>query len=277
MTVVDSWHGLRAGDQVGNLEYVVDEPALAQYRKLVGVDGCFPNLMAEDCRAMLGARAPGETLTTVWQRLDFMRPPILGRRIQVGGWLREARHARDRIWIRAAAFAVDEIGTEILRSEAAFEVGREYPQCGPIVEAAPMTSSVNRLANGRAGDSGHLGRVRLPGQDALAVQRILANAMVEAEMPGDGNGLTAIAAGWLETILGGDFGEDFRWGGKLSIAYHGAIWPGSELRCDGVVLGHDTDVGGVDTRRVVMSVRDAADRRVATAEAVVKSPSPLLQ
>ena len=277
MTAVDSWHGLRAGDQVGNLEYVVDEPALAQYRKLVGVGGCFPNLMAEDCRALLITRAPGEPLTTVWQRLDFMRPPILGRRIQVGGWLREVRHTRDRIWIRAAAFAVDEIGTEILRSEGAFEIGRESTQCGPIVEAAPMTPSVSRLVNGRAGDSGHQGKLRVPGQDVLAVQRILANAIVDAKMPGDGNGLTAIAAGWLESILGGDFGEDFRWGGKLSIAYHGAIWPGSDLRCDGVVLGHDTDVGGVDTRRVVMSVRDAADHRVATAEAVVKSPSPLLQ
>ena len=76
----DSWYGLRAGDQISNLEYVVDERALAEYRRVVGAGGCFPNLMAEDCRAMLAQRVAGEPLTTVWQRLDYLRPPILDRR-----------------------------------------------------------------------------------------------------------------------------------------------------------------------------------------------------
>ena len=49
-----------------------------------------------------------------------------------------------------------------------------------------------------------------------------------------------------------------------------------ELRCDGVVMGHDTDAKGLETRLAVLSVRDAGGYRVATAEAVVKSPSPRL-
>ena len=56
----ESWRGLRAGDQIGNLEYVVDERALTEYRQVVGAGGCFPNLMAEDCRAMLAERGPGD-------------------------------------------------------------------------------------------------------------------------------------------------------------------------------------------------------------------------
>ena len=271
-----SWGGLRAGDQIGNLEYAIDDDALAQYRLLVGSDGCFPNLIAEDCRATLERHAAGETLTTVWQRLDFLRPPIMGRRIQVGGWVRELREERCRPWIKMAAFAVDEIGTEILRSEAAFELASQQAQPGAIAEGRRDDPAARSLARGRAGYGGHLGSLRVPEWDGLNGYRDLANAMAGVEMAGDGNGLTSVTAGWLESLLGGDFGEDFRWGGRLSIAYHRAVSPGVELRCDGVVIGHDTNEGGVETRRVVVSVWDGADYRVATAEAVVKSPSPRL-
>ena len=276
MTAVDSWHGLRAGDQVGNLEYLVDEPALAQYRKLVGVDGCFPNLMAEDCRAMLGARAPGETLTTVWQRLDFMRPPILGRRIQVGGWLREARHARDRIWIRAAAFAVDEIGTEILRSEGAFVVGRERAASMDIARLPETKPETLRLPCSHVGNSGHLDNLCVPEQVRLDEYRKIANQMAGTDLSMDGNGVTSIVAGWLEGLMGANFGENFRWGGRLSIVHHRELQPDAALHCHGVVIGRDTDAGGVEKWRVVLPIRDATGHDTATAEAVVELPSPRL-
>ena len=276
MTAADSWKGLRAGDQIGNLEYVVDASTLAQYRQVVGADGCFPNLMAEDCRAMLDKSGSSETLTTVWQRFDFMRPPIMGRRIQVGGWMREVGKKSGNAWIRAAAFAVDEIGTEILRSEAAFVIGRgaAFPkQSAETTEVEPVTAN---LARGRAGDNAHLGRLRLPDGGQLNDFCGMAKTMAGINMAPDNNGLTAITAGWLEGLMGANFGEDFRWGGRLSIAHHAAVTPGMELHCDSVVLGHDTDVTGVETRQVVMWVRNGGGYRVATAEAVIKSPSPRL-
>ena len=272
----DSWHGLRAGDQIGNLEYVVDEEALTQYQRMVGAHGRFPNLMTEDCRAMLSKHEPGEPLTTVWQRLDFMRPPILGRRVQVGGWVREVVEKCGRAWIRAAAFAVDEIGTEILRSEAAFVVGRETAPPERSVETTGVAWTTASLARGRAGDSAHLGELRLPDREQLNDLRRMAKAMAGVDMAPDGNGLPSITAGWLEGLMGADFGEDFRWGGRLSIAHQRPIPPGAELRSDGVLMGHDTDAAGVETRRAVMTVRNAGGDRVATAEAVVKSPSPRL-
>lgn len=273
---IDSWHGLRAGDQIGNLEYVVDERVLEQYRQVVGDDGCHPNLMAEDCRALLSKHEPGESLTTVWQRLTFLRPPITGRRVQVGGWVRDVGEKCSRTWIKAAAFAVDDIGTEILRSEAAFVVGRVPPRVEPVVEMVGSKPISTRLAGSRAGDSGHLGELRVPERDQPDGYLGVGEAMAGTEMSADGNGLTSITAGWLEGLLGGDFGQDFHWGGRLSIAYHRPVAPGMELRCDGVVTAHDTDVDGVETRRVVMSVRDAGDFRIATAETVVQSPSPRL-
>ena len=276
MTGADSWRGLRAGDQIGNLEYVVDASTLAQYRQGVGDGGCFPNMMAEDCRAMLAKNGGGETLTAVWQRFDFMRPPIMGRRIQVGGWVREVGEKSGNVWIRAAAFAVDEIGTEILRSEAAFVIGREAALPQQSAEAKEVEPIKANLSRARAGDNAHLGELRLPDGEQLNDFRRMAKTMAGIDMAPNDDRLTAITAGWLEGLMGTNFGEDFRWGGRLSIAHHAAVAPGMELHCDSVVLGHDTDATGVETRQVVMWVRNGGGYRVATAEAVVKSPSPRL-
>ena len=271
----DSWRGLRAGDQIGNLEYVVDDAALAAYRRVVGVDGCFPNLMAEDCRSMLTPLVSGGPLTTVWQKLEFLRPPILGRRVQVGGWARELAEQRGRHGIRVAAFAVDDIGTEILRTETAFVAGRDAARPDAGVEPAARTEG-KTLTCSRAGDGGHLGQLRVPRAEQMRGYRNIAKAMAGVDMDTDGSGLTSVVAGWLEGLMGASFGEDFRWGGQLSIAYHGTVAPGMDLRCHGVVLGHDIDARGVKTRRVVVTVGDAGDYRVVTAEAVVESPSPRL-
>ncbi len=276
MTATDSWHGLRAGDQIGNLEYSVNGDTRAEYRQAVGVDGCFPNVMAEDCRAMLTGHWPGAPLTTIWQRLHFLRPPIQGRRVQVGGWVREIGVKRGRPWISAAAFAVDEIGTEILRSEAAFAAGQARAQSEPIVERGETKPQGVNLAGSRAGDGGCLGELRLLQRKRLKGYVAIADQMAGINLTSDGHGLTSVAAGWLEALMGAHFGDDFRWGGRLSIAYHQAFTPGMDLRCDAVVLGHDTDARNVETRRVAMSVRDASDHRLATAEAVVQSPSPRL-
>ena len=276
MTATDSWHGLRAGDQIGNLEYPVDGDTLAEYRQAVGVDGCFPNVMAEDCRAMLTEHCAGAPLTTLWQKLHFLRPPIQGRRVQVGGWVREIGVKCGRPWIKGTAFAVDEIGTEILRSEAAFAAGQAGAQSEPIVERGEAKPRRLNLSGSRAGDGGCLGELPLPQGKRLNGYVATAEQMAGINPTSDGHGLTSVAAGWLEALMGAHFGDDFRWGGRLSIAYHRAFTPGMDLRCAAVVLGHDTDARNVETRRVAMLVCDASDNRLATAEAVVQSPSPRL-
>ena len=196
--------------------------------------------------------------------------------MQVGGWVREIGTQRGWHWIRAAAFAVDEIGTEILRSESAFAVGRDAALSNPDVEPAETELRTVKLSGSRAGDGGLLGQLRIPSFQHMSGFRNVAHGMAGVDSGIDGSGLTSVVAGWLEGLMGTSFGEDFRWGGRLSIAYHREVAPSTQLRCDGVVIGHDLDANGVETRRVVMTVTDAAGYRVATAEAVVKSPSPLL-
>ena len=53
MTDAASLIGLQVGDQLGHLEYVIDEVTQAGYHAFVGNGGYFPNLLADDCRALL--------------------------------------------------------------------------------------------------------------------------------------------------------------------------------------------------------------------------------
>ena len=182
---ISAWTDLRPGDQLGNLEYLIYAEALADYQQAVHADSQFPNLAADDCRALLLARCGPLPLTTVWQRQDFLRPPILGRRIQVGGWVREMRQRNHQRWLRVAAFAVDEIGTEILRSEAVYLIGGDgaaaagQPQ-QPAVALTAEPTAYGSLPTARSdtddlavGDALTLGMFAIPDGDRLAATKII--------------------------------------------------------------------------------------------------------
>ena len=251
-----AFHGLSEGDQLGNLEYTVDDAVLADYRELVGCGGQYPNLLADDCRALLVNRCGSLDLTTVWRRLELLRPPIIGRRVQVGGWLRKVHEGNGQPLVRIASFAVDEIGTEILRSEAAFVVGitgGQQPDAPPAEILAPVIQGLN---DGRVGAGFTLGRLTLP--------------------DGDADGLTALIAGWLEGQLGRHYGDDFRWGGTLSLAHLAPAVTGSSIAGDAVVVDSDCNADGSVTTRLVVSVFNSAAARIAVGDAVISSPSPRL-
>ena len=252
-----AFHGLSEGDQLGNLEYTVDDAVLAEYRELVGCGGRYPNLLADDCRALLVNRCGSLDLTTVWRRLELLRPPIVGRRVQVGGWLRKVHERNGQPLVRVASFAVDEIGTEILRSQAAFAVGSgggwRQPEALPAEILAPIVQGLN---DGRVGAGFTLGRLTLP--------------------DGDADGLAVLIAGWLEGQLGRHYGDDFRWGGTLSLAQLTPAVTGSSIAGDAVVVGSDCNADGSVTTRLVVSVFNSAAARIAVGDAVITSPSPRL-
>ncbi len=252
-----TFRGLSAGDQLGNLEYVVDDARLAEYRELVGCSGRYPNLLADDCRALLLARCDGVDLTSVWRRLELLRPPVPGRRVQVGGWLREVHERHDRPLVRVAAFAVDEIGTEILRSEAALVVGKagrwQQPDAAQAESLAPV---IQGSSDATVGAGINLGRLKLP--------------------DGERADSTALLTGWLEGRLGHHYGDDFRWGGQMSLAYLAPALSGDSIAGDAVVVGCDRDAYGAVTTRLVVSVFSSAAIRLAVGEAVITSPSPRL-
>ena len=254
------WSDLPAGAQLGNLEYTVDGSTLAEYRALVGDGGHYPNLLADDCRALLMQRCGPLPMAMRWRRLEFLRPPVLGRRVQVGGWLREIEDddGSGAARLRVAAFAVDEIGTEILRSEAVFSIGED-----PTPSAAGAVEGI-RMAAPAAGDIGVAG-VR-PG-DALALGALVLPPGAEP---------TALIAGWLEAGIGRRFGDDFRWGGRMALAYPDpdGAGAGDVLDAVAVVIGLDRLTGGALGWRLAVSVCRRGGVAVAVGDCGITTPSP---
>ena len=264
-----SGRDLSPGAQLGNLEYPVDGDDLAGYRALVGEGGHYPNLLVDDCRALLRQRCGPLPLTTLWRRLEFFRPPVPGRRVQVGGWLRETDDADGRpSRLRVAAFAVDEIGTEILRSEAVFGLAgahsdRARTHSGragkPAVDAGEPAPAIaaGGLAGVGPGDTLPLGTLTLP---------------AEAEA-------TALIAGWLEAGLGYYFGDDFRWGGRLALAYPNPddSYAGDALTAAAVVTAlYRRPDGSLAWRLAILARRQGKGRDavVAVGDSAVATPSP---
>ena len=289
---ISVWADLRPGDQLGNLEYLIDAATLADYQQAVHIDSQFPNLAADDCRALLLARCGPLPLSIVWQRQDFLRPPILGRRIQVGGWVRELRQRNHRRWLRVAAFAVDEIGTEILRSEAVYLIGGDGPAADgqpqqPAVAWTAEPAASDSLLTGRSGtddlavgDTLTLGTFAIPDGDRLAAITALGNRLAGgsrlagSRVGNSDSASSAVICGWLEGRIGRYFGDDFRWGGRLSVAYQRPATPGDRLNGVGVLTGSDTDAKGVVTHQLSVPIFNRLGQVVAVAGATVKAPSP---
>ena len=274
---------LQVGDQLGHLEYVVGEATQAGYRALVGSGGCFPNLLADDCRALLLQRCGPLPLTTARRVLEFMRPPIPGRRIQVGGWLRDMSDADAVPRLRVAAFAVDEIGTEIMRSEAVFRVreraagdrieGGSLMRLSALESGIPAQEPVN-LGGVRFGDAMVLGSLVLPAGEEQAAVRRLGSELVGVDLNDDGHDLPAIVGGWLEARIGRWFGNDFRWGGRMSLGRRRPVNAGQTVAGTAVVTERNADAAGAITWRLAISLSNADYRRAIAGEATITTPSP---
>ena len=272
---------LKVGDQLGNLEYVVDQPLTDWYQSIAGPDAAYPNLAADDGKAILLAKTGAGELRTVWRRYTFLRPPTPGRRVQVGGWLRCRREQDGIPWLKVATFAVDEIGTEILRAEAMF-AGGAGRQSGATVSSlvdpgyAP-DQGCDDLRDAPAGSSIALGCWTMPGPGPAARYDDCRGKLAGIRFPDDGNGPTELLAGRLEGLLTGQFGADFSWGGSLALTFPAAARPGQLVQATAFVTGRDRQPDGTARTKLVIQLRGNDGRQLALGEAAVAIPSPRLR
>ena len=270
--------GLRVGDQLGNLEYVVDDALIGSFGKIAGDLANYPNLVADDCKAILLARVGSIAVNTRWRRFAFLRPPIPGRRIQVGGWLRDAGEDQYGQWLRVSSFAVDDIGTEILRSEAVFSLGNtirsaRVPSGDSCVDTIASSGSLGQAPPGTAAE---LVSWTLPDTRRLMEYQSLQQRLASVQISGADDGFTELLAARLEGLLTQQFGDDFSWGGQLSLAFHGCGQPGEAIRATATVINSDRDHHGRTHTGLVLGLVGADSRPIATGQATVTSPSPLL-
>ncbi len=275
--------GLQVGEQLGHLEYVIDYDTLAAYRAVAGGEGHYANLLADDCRALLLQRCGPLPLTATWRGLEFMRPPIPGRRIQVGGWLRDMSDIDAAPRLRVAAFAVDEIGTEIMRSEAIFQV-KERSEFDALRATALVNSPVKNadvparartsLDEVRFGDAIALGSVVLPDGESRDACRRLGNALAGVDLGDDGHDLTMTLVGWFEAGIGRWFGDDFRWGGRMSLGRRRPVNAGAAVVGTAVVIERDANADGAISWRLAISAAHDLPRSAIVGDARITTPSP---
>jgi acyl dehydratase len=270
--------GVAAGDQLGNLEYLINDSLALEYGRLVGDPASYANLLADDCESMATARFDGLKLDVIWRRFEFLRPPVPGRRIQVGGWLKDIREAQGRPWLRVSAFGVDEIGTEILRSEAVFAVGLALPRTGPVPSISPQRPghSADFDFDGLVGDSFSVGNWVAPARDHFDAYRKLRYDLSGTSTQSDRNAATQLLAGWLEGQIGRVLGDDFRWGGRLSLACRASIAPGDTISGHAVVIEQDRDHNGTLAVKLILSTWNQRNEAVAAGEVSANIPSPRL-
>ena len=279
---------LPIGGQLGHLEYSVTAEKLRLFRDAVGYpEAAFPNIAAREFLEVLTRKYGAVAADSVAHTDRYYRPPIQDRRVQVTGWVRDKYRQQGAERLVVETFAVDEIGTEILRSEHTFQfgVGRRAERLGRRpgwsrrgAEAAylhsiekrvteeniEMFETASRLLISGNGAEGAAPSTNVHTGAALAQGMGLAGAVAPGEL-----GLA-----YLHELLDRQFGIDFRQGGRLSVNYRRPIYAGDVLTAQGLVVKKEPAGERVNWQLQVW-LENGRGEQVITGEARVTVPSPL--
>lgn len=285
-------HRIPIGAQLGHLDYTVTPACLQSFRAAVTYPAAaYPNLALPDGIAVL-TRKYGPALTAAAigiRRADhYLRPPQPERRLQTTGWVRALSQDRGLDQLTLTTFAVDEIGTEILRSEQTYQFspGRGPQRQGrrrqrtrnaaPLATLPPLTKPVTEetiesfTAAARsllpaatdhpaAPSSGiHVGA-------ALSREMGLAAAVAPAEL-----GLA-----YLHELLDRHFVPDFRQGGHLAVHYLRPIYAGDTLTAQAITTRQETAADCRIHHHLQLWLSNQRGERTIDGTAQVTVPSPL--
>ena len=277
------------GEQLGYLEYTVTADKLRRFREAVGYpEAAFPNLAAREYREVLTGKYDLPALVSIRHTDRYYRPPALDRRLQVTGWVRDKYQARGADRLVVATFAVDEIGTEILRSEHTFQFGPGQgaerqgrrparPRRTAGAESLPaLEKRVTEEGIERFEQAGRFIRSDTGGQPIATAP---SNVHTGAELARDMGLAAAVAPGelavaYLHELLDRHFGIDFRQGGRLSVDFLRPVYAGDMLTAQGLVVKREPANGPVNWQ-VQVWLTNQRGERAAAGEAQVTVPSPL--
>ena len=277
------------GEQLGYLEYTVTADKLRRFREAVGYpEAAFPNLAAREYREVLTGKYDLPALVSIRHTDRYYRPPALERRLQVTGWVREKYQARGADRLVVATFAVDEIGTEILRSEHTFQFGpgqgaerqgRRPARPRRTAGAESLPSLEKRVTEEGIERFEQAGRFIRSDTGGQATSPLPSNVHTGAELARDMGLAAAVAPGelavaYLHELLDRHFGIDFRQGGRLSVDFLRPVYAGDTLTAQGLVVKRESANGPVNWQ-VQVWLTNQRGERAAAGEAQVTVPSPL--
>ena len=280
--------GIPFGEQLGFLEYLVTDDNLLSFRKAVeNSESAFPNIVAREHLIVLLQKVNLGSLESVTHSDRYLRPPVSGRRVQVTGWLREKRRERGSETLVVETFAVDEIGTEILRSQHVFRqvVGRTPARLGRRPAPSRATTDeeflppVHKRVTEETIENFAAAHRALVGEAVVSNGTHSSSAHTSAGLASR-MGLAATVApedlnlAYLHEMLDRRFGIDFRQGGRLTVNYRHPIYASDTLSAQGMVTGTGED-GGRTSWKLQVWVENGRGEPVVTGDAQVTVPSPL--
>ena len=267
----DFYRRLPVGGQLGHLEYLVKREDLELYRSAVGYpDAGFPSLALAEGRQVLAGKYGTMPLTGVRYQEWYYRPPFLERRVQVSGWIREKYRLHGRDWLVVGTFAVDEIGTEVLRSQHTFLVGEE-----DVGDEDPRTEVAESWPTVDSGKALAVLEKQLVAED-LEVFRTLSRRLAPAcEGAVDEPAAARLMSfAYLHQLMASSYGIDFRQGGQLDVRFLKPLRPGGKFTAHGSIFREKPEAHRtVQYLRVWLEAQD--ETPVAFGQAKVTVPSPL--
>lgn len=282
------------GAQLGHLEYTATDAALQLFREAVAYPAaaCPQLALPEGLAVLAGKYGAAVTAGAVSvRRADcYFRPPEPGRRVQATGWVRAHSRARGMDLLTVETLAVDEIGTEIVRSEHTFQFGpgrdperqgRRPGRARPAAAGAETLPALEKRVTEEVIEGfAAAGRLMLPADSYSAVAAGPANIHSGAILA-QGMGLAAAVApaelglAYLYELLDRRFGRDFRQGGRLAVHYRRPIYAGDTLTAQGVVAPSERDTGGRVPWQLQVWLANQRGERAIDGVAQVTVPSPL--
>ena len=282
------------GAQLGHLEYTATAAGLQLFREAVAYPAAvYPNLALQEGLAVLAGKY-GAAVTagagSVRRADRYFRPPEPGRRVQATGWVRDHSRLRGIEQLIVETLAVDEIGTEIVRSEHTFQFGpsrdpeRQGRRPGRAGQSAAGTETLpaleKRVTEEIIEGFAAAGRLVLPAESYGTAAAGPANIHSGATLA-QGMGLAAAVApaelglAYLHELLDRRFGRDFRQGGRLAVHYRRPIYAGDTLTAQGVATQAERDTGGRVHWQLQVWLANQRGERAIDGTAWVTVPSPL--
>ena len=280
--------GVPIGEQLGFLEYSVDDDKLEAIRETLAYsEAVYPNIVAREAIVVLLQKVILGELESVTHSDHYFRPPVTGRRVQVTGWLRQKRQERGAESLVVETFAVDDIGTEILRSRHVFRAGAgRSPERLGRRPARPRNSAsaeslppVHKRVTEETVECFEAAHRALVGETAIIHGAQTGNVHTGAGLA-SGMGLAATVApeelglAYLHALLDRRFGIDFRQGGRLTVNYRRPIYAGDTLTAQGMVTGVEETDEHSDWK-VQVWLENGRGEMVVNGDAQVSVPSPL--
>ena len=261
----DFYQQLPVGGQLGHLEYLVKQEDLELYRSAVGYpEAGFPSLAVAEGRQVLRNKYGIIPLTSVRHQEWYYRPPILERRVQVSGWIREKYRLQNRDWLVVGTYAVDEIGTEVLRSRHTFVVGEEEPP--EVPEKFPLADYGQALP---------VLEKQLYPEDLKLFRTLTRRLAPASEWAVNGPAAARLMSfAYLHQLMASSYDIDFRQGGQLDVRFLKPLRPGGKFTAHGSISQEKPEAHR--TRlclRVWLEAQDGAT--AAFGQAKVTVPSPL--